>query len=207
MSNNQITNLIDEVISNTALDRNNNLSNYLKLIKIGMSIYYEDDNINTLFENINEKNFKIAKNKLPLEQLENLTYKINYYYNTKYNKMPKNTFNNYYNILQTEEIIKIILKLADTIDEINIINIFDQINISNITEYKYLNNQIEVNLLRPLYELTKNNCEKISKKQIKQINSFFNQISKTDNEFNKAEKYRNIRELINQMCLEIKNMN
>lgn len=222
-------------IINRILDEYNNDSSlygsYLKLINIGMTLYYkENELIKSLFSKIevldewnnllvpssfsdnilvsfndNHLTFFIKKTANSLEILETLTCEINKLYSDYENT---NFINEYCNILKAEEIIKIILDIQDIIDDNKILDLYDSLNILSKKNYKCCIKQISVNLVRPLYETMKEldySFKDILKDEgFWEINEMFSKESNVKDYYLFAELYRKIRNLINCFCLKLK---
>ena len=222
-------------VINRILDEYNNdnslYGSYLKLINIGMTLYYkENEKIENLFNKIiivqealaamvpstfsanilvakdNEYyTFYIKEETNSLEILETLTCEIN----KLYSNYAENSFiNEYCNILKSEEIIKTILDIQDIIDDSNILDLYDSLNIVNKKNYKCCIKQIAVNLVRPLYETMKElnyNAKDILKdERFLEINEMFKKGIEIKDSYLFAEAYRKIRNLISSFCLKLK---
>ena len=155
------------------------LSLYKALIIISMIKYYGDMNIINFVDNINiiyskkkdftydEKNNKISipNNISDISVIEGLLININYLYQN--GKLEKG-FKSIINILQVEEIMKELLKISLSYDIKGLEGI-------NYKKYKCLVNQVETNLVRPLYRFIKKNDKNIIKNQ-NRINEYIKDI-------------------------------
>ena len=153
------------------------LSIYKALIIISMIKYYKDMSIISFVDNIdityskkdtviyNEKSNKLSvpNNISDISVIEGILININNLY--KNGKLEKG-FKSIINILQVEEIMKELLKISLSYDIKGLEGI-------NYKKYKCLVNQVETNLVRPLYRFIKKNNKKIIKNQNK-INEYIN---------------------------------
>ena len=155
------------------------LSIYKALIIISMIKYYKDMSIISFVDNIdityskkdtviyNEKSNKLSvpNNISDISVIEGILININNLYQN--GKLEKG-FKSIINILQVEEIMKELLKISLSYDIKGLEGI-------NYKKYKCLVNQVETNLVRPLYRFIKKNDKKIIKNQNK-INEYIKDI-------------------------------
>ena len=199
---------------------------YLQIINIGMLLFHNSSRATTLIngikinkkidensEIINANNIVISaiknnqlyinildeSNKLLL--LENLLIDINYFYNIKYKKITKNLVFDYINLIECEEIIKLIVSIASEIDDNNIMELLDEINIKghNIS----YNSQLQTNIIRPLYDFIKVKRIKYNNiadnDNVIKINSLLNNNLEIDDPYKLSENYRLIRNIIKKI--------
>jgi hypothetical protein len=200
--------------------------NYLKLINIGMLIFHKNsrvstvikntkfiDNIDDTFEILNSNRFIVSAtkdNKLYIsildksnkfELLESLLIDINYYFNIKYKNINDDLLFDYINIIECEEITKLIISSSSLIDDKEIIELFDEMNLSN--DYKNYDNQLQVNAIRPLYDFIKENNIKykdiILNKDFEEINKLMSDNQNLEEPYKISENYRVIKNIIKKI--------
>ena len=198
--------IINKVINSKIKDT------YLQIINIGMLMFHKSSRVSAIINNIrlnkkidedneiiNTNNVitsSIKNNKLYINilddrnkflVLENMLNDINYYYNIKYKNITKNLVFDYMNEIECEEILKLISSMIDEIDDRDIMNLFDEINIKD--HYKNYNNQLQTNIIRPLYEYLKDKNIKY-----KNINNL-----EIDDPYRLSENLRLIRNIIKKI--------
>ncbi len=215
-----VNEIISKVINGKTKDT------YLQIINIGMLLFHKQKRVTTLINNIklnkeidenNEiinsnsvvissiKNDKLYinilndKNKFLL--LENMLIDINYYYNVKYKKISKNLVFDYINVIECEEILKLISSMIDEIDDKNIMQLFDEMNIKeHCINY---NNQLQTNIVRPLYDYIKDKHIKYDNitqdNNIDEINNLLSNSLEIDDPYKLSENYRIIRNIIKKI--------
>ena len=199
---------------------------YLQIINIGMLMFHKSSRVSTIINNIrlNKKidedseiinaNSVIASsiknNKLYINilddrnkflVLENMLNDINYYYNIKYKNITKNLVFDYMNEIECEEILKLISSMIDEIDDRDIMNLFDEINIKD--HYKNYNNQLQTNIIRPLYEYLKEKNIKYKNialdDNLNEINDLLSNNLEIDDPYRLSENLRLIRNIIKKI--------
>ena len=212
--------IINKVINSKIKDT------YLQIINIGMLMFHKSSRVSSIINNIrlnknidedneiiNTNNIitsSIKNNKLYINilddrnkflVLENMLNDINYYYNIKYKNITKNLVFDYMNEIECEEILKQISSMIDEIDDNNIMNLFDEINIKD--HYKNYNNQLQTNIIRPLYEYLKEKNIKYKNitfnDNLEEINSLLNINLEIDDPYTLSENYRIIRNIIKKI--------
>ena len=133
--------------------------------------------------------------------LENMLNDINYYYNIKYKNITKNLVFDYMNEIECEEILKLISSMIDEIDDRDIMNLFDEINIKD--HYKNYNNQLQTNIIRPLYEYLKEKNIKYKNialdDDLNEINDLLSNNLEIDDPYRLSENLRLIRNIIKKI--------
>jgi len=198
----------------------NELNNIVNVITLSLVKYYNDQNIITMIDNFKFKESKTIKtikvknniitvnsNLTKLNKIEYILEQLNYYYIN--NSSELEGLNQVLNILQIEDIIKTLFKIV----RLNNITYLDELSNINNRSYKCLINQVETNLIRPLYNFYKKKNKEFVKKDI--LNILNNdEISNIDNllketkEYKKSdflsvsESYRKIKEIINKITKE-----
>ncbi len=133
--------------------------------------------------------------------LENMLNDINYYYNIKYKNITKNLVFDYMNEIECEEILKLISSMIDEIDDRDIMNLFDEINIKD--HYKNYNNQLQTNIIRPLYEYLKEKNIKYKNIELdddlNEINDLLSNNLEIDDPYRLSENLRLIRNIIKKI--------
>ena len=133
--------------------------------------------------------------------LENMLNDINYYYNIKYKNITKNLVFDYMNEIECEEILKLISSMIDEIDDRDIMNLFDEINIKD--HYKNYNNQLQTNIIRPLYEYLKDKNIKYKNialdDDLNEINDLLSNNLEIDDPYRLSENLRLIRNIIKKI--------
>ena len=208
--------IINKVINGKVKDT------YLQIINIGMLMFHNSSRVTTLINNvklnkeIDEENeiinsnsiitSSIKNNKLyinilddrnKLLVLENMLIDINYYYNIKYKGITKDLVFDYINVIECEEIMKLISSMIDEIDDKDIMELFDEINIKeHCINYS---NQLQTNIIRPLYDHIKNKKIKYTNINLDEINSLLNNNLEIDDPYKLSENYRVIRNIIKKI--------
>ena len=199
-------------------NNDNELNNIINVITLSMIKYYNDMSIINIIDNITIKESKrikllsikdniitINSNLTILNKIEYLLEYLNYYYN--YGTFKLEGFNKVNNILQTEDIIKTLFKIV----RLNNITYLEELSSINNKTYKCLIDQVETNLIRPLYncykKINKDYVKKdflthLNEEEVKEIDKLF--ISTDDNKdiSNISESYRRIKDMINKMIKE-----
>ena len=199
---------------------------YLQIINIGMLMFHKSSRVSTIINNIrlnkkidedseiinansviasSIKNNKIYINILDDRNkflvLENMLNDINYYYNIKYKNITKNLVFDYMNEIECEEILKLISSMIDEIDDRDIMNLFDEINIKD--HYKNYNNQLQTNIIRPLYEYLKEKNIKYKNialdDNLNEINDLLSNNLEIDDPYRLSENLRLIRNIIKKI--------
>ena len=201
------------------------LNNIKNVIILAMIKYYKDMNIISFVDNISlEYSDKVDKvltvlnnsytilinEKLSLlSKIEYILNDINYLYNN--NDINKDIFKEAINILQVEDIIKLLFKII----RLNNIDYFDEISTIDSKSYKCYINQLDTNLIRPIYNSYKKKNKEIVKNTDNFLeildndvdnnyvltisNLFSNSIINDFNEesiLNTSEKYRQIKDIV-----------
>ncbi len=199
---------------------------YLQIINIGMLMFHKSSRVSAIINNIrlnkkidedneiiNTNNVitsSIKNNKLYINilddrnkflVLENMLNDINYYYNIKYKNITKNLVFDYMNEIECEEILKLISSMIDEIDDRDIMNLFDEINIKD--HYKNYNNQLQTNIIRPLYEYLKEKNIKYKNialdDNLNEINDLLSNNLEIDDPYRLSENLRLIRNIIKKI--------
>ena len=200
--------------------------NYLKLINIGMLMFHKSSKVSTIIKKVkiidniddtyeilhtndtivsatkdNKLYISIINNSNKRDILEKLLIEVNYYYNYIYNKIDNNLLFSNINIIECEEIIKEIIKASSLIDDNEIIELFDELNINS--EYKYYDNQLQVNAIRPLYDYIKEKKIKykdiVLNKDFEEINKLMIDNQSLDEPYKISENYRIIKNIIKKI--------
>ena len=212
--------IINKVINSKIKDT------YLQIINIGMLMFHKSSRVSAIINNIrlnkkidedneiiNTNNVitsSIKNNKLYINilddrnkflVLENMLNDINYYYNIKYKNITKNLVFDYMNEIECEEILKLISSMIDEIDDRDIMNLFDEINIKD--HYKNYNNQLQTNIIRPLYEYLKDKNIKYKNialdDDLNEINDLLSNNLEIDDPYRLSENLRLIRNIIKKI--------
>ncbi len=212
--------IINKVINSKIKDT------YLQIINIGMLMFHKSSRVSAIINNIrlnkkidedneiiNTNNVitsSIKNNKLYINilddrnkflVLENMLNDINYYYNIKYKNITKNLVFDYMNEIECEEILKLISSMIDEIDDRDIMNLFDEINIKD--HYKNYNNQLQTNIIRPLYEYLKEKNIKYKNIELdddlNEINDLLSNNLEIDDPYRLSENLRLIRNIIKKI--------
>ena len=212
--------IINKVINSKIKDT------YLQIINIGMLMFHKSSRVSAIINNIrlnkkidedneiiNTNNVitsSIKNNKLYINilddrnkflVLENMLNDINYYYNIKYKNITKNLVFDYMNEIECEEILKLISSMIDEIDDRDIMNLFDEINIKD--HYKNYNNQLQTNIIRPLYEYLKEKNIKYKNialdDDLNEINDLLSNNLEIDDPYRLSENLRLIRNIIKKI--------
>ena len=212
--------IINKVINSKIKDT------YLQIINIGMLMFHKSSRVSAIINNIrlnkkidedneiiNTNNVitsSIKNNKLFINilddrnkflVLENMLNDINYYYNIKYKNITKNLVFDYMNEIECEEILKLISSMIDEIDDRDIMNLFDEINIKD--HYKNYNNQLQTNIIRPLYEYLKDKNIKYKNialdDDLNEINDLLSNNLEIDDPYRLSENLRLIRNIIKKI--------
>lgn len=200
-------------ISNFLKLRNNDneLNNIINVITLSLVKYYNDQNIITMIDSFKFKESKSIKtikvkdntitlnsNLTKLNKIEYLLVQLNYYYINK--NFSLEGINKVLNILQVEDIIKTLFKIV----RLNNITYLDELSNINNRSYKCLIDQVETNLIRPLYNYYKKKNKEYVKKDIlkyidiEEINILFKEKDNTQDISIISETYRNIKDIINK---------
>ena len=212
--------IINKVINSKIKDT------YLQIINIGMLLFHKSSRVTTVINNvrlnkeldeeseiINSNNVIVSaikndklyinilddKNKMLV--LENMLIDINYYYNVKYKKINKNLVFDYINVIECEEILKLVSSIIDEIDDKDIMQLFDEMNIKeHCINYS---NQLQTNIIRPLYDYFKNKHVKYSnltqQDKIDEINNLLIDSLEIDDPYKLSENYRIIKNIIKKI--------
>ena len=212
--------IINKVINSKIKDT------YLQIINIGMLMFHKSSRVSAIINNIrlnkkidedneiiNTNNVitsSIKNNKLYINilddrnkflVLENMLNDINYYYNIKYKNITTNLVFDYMNGIECDEILKIISSMIDEIDDRDIMNLFDEINIKD--HYKNYNNQLQTNIIRPLYEYLKEKNIKYKNialdDDLNEINDLLSNNLEIDDPYRLSENLRLIRNIIKKI--------
>ncbi len=222
LSKAQITNFLKLRSSNEAL---NNIKN---IIIIAMIKYYKDMDIIAFVDDIsfeysnkvnkvlmnNKDNILINKKLNLLTSIEYILNEINYLYNNK--DINKDTLREAINVLQVEDIIKLLFKVV----RLNNITYFEEISTIDSKTYKCYINQVNTNLIRPIYnhykkrnkELVKNTSNflalldnEVDNGYIESISNLFNNsdldMISEENILNASEKYRQIKDIVKSILI------